>query len=288
MAKTKESPTAVILGGKKKSRGKGKAVKEQDDYLAAVVMNIENLEGEEVLVQAREIADSVERNYFRLGGLLDRIHAESLFQNAGYNDFGDYVADTFGFRRSKALYLVQIYNALIEAEVNWAQAKDLTWCKLRMLAQVIDKKNASKWIKHARGVSVAKLADQIKGVVDKRRDAATTGGTESGRAVGGNGQSAPAEQVEAGSMTSLSFRLFGDQVDVIEAALAKAQEEGDTKSKATALYYICTSYLHDGKVIRVSTKGKSLVDQMRGITPEVALDAFTQAHPKFHVTVTSK
>ncbi len=286
MGKSKESPTVAILGGGRKTKTKKAQAAENTDYIAMVVNSIENLKDEQVLVEAREIADGVERDYFRLGGLLDRIHGDELYVEAGYSDFGDYVADTFGFRRSKALYLVQIYNALVDADVDWKEARDLTWCKLRLIAQVITKKNANKWIKHARKTSVAKLLDHVKQVAEKRRETAADGGggEDGGRGdSGGNGVASPREA----AMATLSFRLHADQQELIASALGKAKEAGDTASDSVALYYICTSFLQDGKVIRV-TGNDDMVKTMKRMKPMEVLNKFTEAHPKFHVTVTEQ
>lgn len=280
----KDSPTVAILGGGRKTKTKKAPASENTDYIAMVVNSIENLKDEQVLVEAREIADGVERDYFRLGGLLDRIHGDELYVEAGYSDFGDYVADTFGFRRSKALYLVQIYNALVEADVDWKEARDLTWCKLRLIAQVITKKNANKWIKHARKTSVAKLMDHVKQVAEKRRETVAAGGgggEDGGR--GGNGVASPREV----AMATLSFRLHADQQALIASALGKAKQAGDTVSDSVALYYICTSFLQDGKVIRV-TGNDDMVKTMKRMKPMEVLNHFTEAHPTFHVTVTEQ
>lgn len=275
MAKeTARSPTATLLGGKKvkgKSRKKGAADTDQN-YLAIVVKEIENMKDEEVLSYARELADGVERDYFKLGGLLERIHAAELYHQQGYQEFGDYVLDTFGFRRSKALHLIQIYNVLVELEIPWDRARDVPWCKLRLLAKsgVMTKKNAEKWLEAAKKVSYTKLADYIKQRLDKLK------------ADGGEGGDAPSTS----EMYRLTFSLHEDQKDTVELALEKAQEDGDTSSKNVALYYICTSFMQDGKVVRV--KAKPLLDQIRKMRPMEVLDMFTEAHPKFHVTVTEK
>ena len=74
---------------------------------------------------------------------------------------------------------------------------------------------------------------------------------------------------------------------MIASALGKAKQAGDTASDSVALYYICTSFLQDGKVIRV-TGNDDMVKTMKRMKPMEVLNKFTEAHPKFHVTVTEQ
>ncbi len=266
MAK-KESPTVAILGGKNKRKTK---TKPKEDYIAVVVKEIEGLKVEEVLNTARELADVAERDNFKLGGLLDRIHDEELYKSAGYEQFEDYVFDTFGFRRSKGLHLIQIYNVLVELEIPWEQARDVQWCKLRLLAKagVMSKKNCEKWLEVARTKSVTELADLIRRVLEKK-----------------NGSDSPSE-TQTSETKTMSFKVHEDQIENIEDALEKAMEQSNTKAKAVGLYYVCTSFLHGGKV--VVKKQSGLVESLRDLGPDDAVKTLAKALPEYHITAVEK
>jgi hypothetical protein len=50
---------------------------------------------------------------------------------------------------------------------------------------------------------------------------------------------------EAAEQTPVTriFKLYPDQNELIDLAIERAQQEGKTKSKSTALYYVCAAYL---------------------------------------------
>ena len=287
-----ESPTMAILGKKDKAPAKSKTTTQAKpkadkpvskkakskkntkpandmagDYLVQVVQSIEKMGAAELMLKAQEMAEGVEKDYFTLGGMLDRIHSEDLFRQKGYEEFGDYVFDVFGFKRSKALFLIQIYNKLIEAEVKWADAKDVQWCKLRLLTQVINKKSAPKWLAAARKVSVTQLAQYIKDYKAKKA-------AEAGEGEGPD---------EPKTTTTMSFKLKADQYDMVNDTIEKVKTEADTKSKEHALFLVCTSFMSGGKPIKVTSKDPVVI--LRAMDVTKAAEALNEAHPNTHVTV---
>ncbi len=83
---------------------------------------------------------------FDLGGLLARIHREKWFVGAGHADFRSYVEQRHGFKLRKALYLVSIYESVIDLGLTWNELKPVGWSKLKELVGVITQDNASQWL----------------------------------------------------------------------------------------------------------------------------------------------
>lgn len=112
------------------------------DPLTTAAHEIENICEAEAHARVADIVETSGFDSFRLGGLLARIHREKWYVGAGHADFRAYVEQRHGFRLRKALYLVSIYESVIELGLGWQELQPVGWSKLKELVGVIDKHNA--------------------------------------------------------------------------------------------------------------------------------------------------
>ena len=118
--------------------------------------------------------------------------------------------------------MIQIYDAIVNSEVKWAQVKHIGWTKLRAIAGVLDKKNADHWI----GVASKHSKKEINELVKKHLVAsceAVAGGTT-------------ATHIK-------TFKFHDDQVKTIDAAIEKAKATSGTSVDSPALELICLDYV---------------------------------------------
>ena len=148
------------------------------DPLTCAAHEIENMSEAEAHMLAAEIAETSDFDAFRLGGLLARIHREKWFVGAGHADFRSYVEQRHGFKLRKALYLVSIYESVIDLGLTWNELKPVGWSKLKELVGVITQDNASQWLATAAAedMTVLKLhalVRETKGEGTQRRVASS-------------------------------------------------------------------------------------------------------------------
>lgn len=209
------------------AQAKTKKKQATDDILINVSVEIENYSKEEAYKAAATLEDDVEFNYFRLGGVLNRINEEGWYADEEFSKFSDFVESEFGVKRAKAMYLIKIYRDLVESEIPWDAVKSLGWSKLKEISSVITKKNVKGWVKKAEGLSVLALAALVK-----QSKAESTGS-------GGDADPAGA----APDVSSMAFKVHSDQKEVITQAVDKAKEEIGTEHSNSALEAICLDYL---------------------------------------------
>lgn len=225
---------------KSAAKSKANAAVAADPIQAAAFM-IENLsdpaKAEELAIQLNE---SVDYNYYQLGGILTKMESEQWFGQVG--EFKGYV-DSIGIGYRKAKYLQRLYTALLSAQVTWEQCAGIGWSKLRELSPVLTARNANKWLALARKLS---HPDLVAAVQKALKDAKAR---ECAKAEGDTGEGDSEETVPAGdSMVTFKVKMFADQKDHLDAAIDKAKQESGTDSTGVALRQIAAEYLSLGDV----------------------------------------
>lgn len=216
---------------KDKATTKKATKKATDDLIVNVAHEVENMDKEAAFAAAESLEQEIEFNYFKLGGVLARIHIEQWYLEEGHEKFPDFIESRFGIRRSKAFHLIGIYNGLVESGVSWEDVKDVGWTKLKELVNVITPKNVKAWVKRANEMTLLQLIDYIK----KQHEKAAKSETGS--------DSVDADESEAPAVTTLTFKVHDDQKDMINQALDKAKVEANTQVQTVALEAICMGYL---------------------------------------------
>jgi hypothetical protein len=111
-----KSETAVI--GKKK-------VEKTGNLILDIAHEVETLTKTKALNEADRLAENIEVNYFKLGGILKLINDNSWFE--GFEAFDDFVEEKYGFASRKARYLISIYENLVTKMIPWEKVSHLGW-----------------------------------------------------------------------------------------------------------------------------------------------------------------
>ncbi len=272
---------AVAKQTKKVSKKTSKAKVKTEDVIVTVAHEVENMTKESAFEAAETLEDSIEFSYFRLGGILARIHTEQWYTEEGFEKFPEFVESRFGIKRSKAFHLIGIYNGLLESGVPWAEVKDVGWSKLKELVNVMTQKNVKGWVKRAKDMTVMQLIAYIK---------------EQNSTDGGKGS-----ETEAKKISSMTFKVHDDQKELINNALDKAKSEAGTEFPAVALEAISMDYLAgNSKPVKETKADKAaeakpekatkdgLKDYMENFTWEEVLGVFEIVWPDVDLMVESE
>ena len=192
----------------------------ETDLISDLVHEIESLEKSDAIARLIELEDAHEQTYFEIGGLLSVMRKEKWFDP--FASLDEWVENNTAMKRSKARALIQIYTAIVEFGVAWAQVQDIGWTKLRAIARVLDKKSAHHWIGVASTHSKKKIIELVKQHL-----------TASGGAVAGGST----------ATRFRSFKLHEDQVENVNAAIEKMKKSSNTPDDLAALAAICLDYV---------------------------------------------
>lgn len=245
-----EQAEAVAVG-KSKKKGSG-------NLIADVAVEMENLSKTKALHLASSLAEDIDTNSFRLGGVLKVIFDHSWFE--GFESFDAFVYERFGFKARKARYLMDIYTHLVDKQIPWEKVKHLGWTKLKDLAEVLTLENVDEWVAKAEQATVLELQAMLKA---KPEGEALEGGKTSSDVV------------------TKKFQLKADQLEVVNAAINKAKAEGGTEFDNVALELICAAYL--GGSIQVAKPDLKAVIKEAGWQP--TLETFSEVYPEIDIDV---
>jgi hypothetical protein len=114
----------------------------------------------------RDLLNDQVLNYFAQGGVLLRMKEQQWL--ADYDSFEELCLREFGFKKSKAYYLMSVYKVLRDHDVSWDEAKSLGWSKLRLICAAAAREDFevngfSTRVERAKSTTVAQLALEIKG-----------------------------------------------------------------------------------------------------------------------------
>jgi len=175
---------------------------------------------------ARTLTAQHEEIYFKLGGVLAKIHEDNMHVVAGFEDTADgfdaYVNENIGgLGKRKAYYLIKIYRHLRQAGITSAQLKAIGWTKARALAKVPVEDLNDEWLEKARTSTRNDLEAEIKTTYVN----AETGGNETIQ------------------RKTYRFTLTGDANTLVEQALTHAKEESGEQDPNGAFEHICSTYV---------------------------------------------
>ncbi len=211
---------ATTAAEKKKTTKK----KATDDLIVNVSHEVENYDKAKAITTVKSLSEDIEFSYFKVGGILNRINEEGWYTEDGFAKFSEFVESTFGIKRTKAMYLINIYNGLLTSGVMWEDVKDVGWSKLKEIVSVLTKKNVKAWVKRANEMTVLQLNAYVK--QHKQGDDAGT-----------------ADDSGVPKVSSMTFKMHDDQKETVIEALDKAKDESKTEHNNVALEAICMDYL---------------------------------------------
>jgi len=257
-----ESPSMALASKKKKATKKAKT---GEDLIVKTAHELENLGREDAYNLVRELSNEVDFSYFKLGGVLSVIQAQGWFHDDGYDNFKAFVEAEFGIHYRKAMYLVAIYNGLVESGVPWDKVSHLGWTKLKELAHIMTPENVDEWVAAAESMSVIQLQEYIK---EKQSGTLETGSEES--------------EAEVEKITTMTFKVHEDQKEIIREAIEKAKLEAGTEFDTVALEAICMNYINSGANVAAKV---SVKDVMEKAGWQEVLTIFEQIWPDINVSV---
>lgn len=223
-----------------------------------IAVEIESLTKTKALNQAEKLAEDIDTNYFKLGGVLKLIFKEQWYE--GFPSFGAFIGEKFGFGQRKADYLISIYTNLVDKQIPWEKVSHLGWTKLKDLAGILTLANLDEWVAKATPVTVAELQALIK----------ASNGTDAGGTT--------SEKTTADSVV-MKFKLHNDQASDVQSALAKAKGELGTDFDNVALAGICSGYLANANGVAGAISASELPKLFASMGYQDVLKAFETAFP---------
>jgi hypothetical protein len=206
----------------------------------------------EIRQEVLDLKNQVGDNYWLLAEKLKAVYDKDLFRNWGFETWKDYVDSELAFELRKAQYLVQIHGWIEKmppAIQEWMH--ELGWTKCRMLLHVVNTENATEWKNRVEGKTVAEISEILKG------------GGEGGGSGGGEGGKDGDSMIEPSK--KYTFGMKGNQISVVDMAIARAQELGDTDKPSNALALICSDYLAATGTVLTFNDYLSLLEKTLGL-----------------------
>lgn len=233
-------------------------VKATGNLIADTAADVEKLTKTKALKEADVLAENIEANYFRLGGVLALIKAQTWFD--GYESFAFYVFEKFGFKERKADYLIRIYDNLVTKQIPWEKVSILGWTKLKDLTDILTVDNVDEWVAKASTLTVLELQAAI--AAKPAEDGGKTTNASDG-------------------IEKMVFKFKSDQKTTVDAALNKAKAEGGTEHDTVAIEMICANFLSGGTLTNSSKPTMDVVLNTFGF--EELLNAVSQRYPEFDI-----
>ena len=251
----------VVKAGKQAAKSKtaqvATKVADSNDLLLKTAYDLESLDKAKAFELAESLIENAGFDDFRLGGVLAVIQANSWLE--GYESFKALIQDKFNLKYRKAMYLIEIYHSLVTKQIPWEKVKDLGWTKLQLIHKVLTLENLEDWVAKAKVLTAVQLDDLVKGKADGKPKVTS-------------------------DISTLTFKVHGDQKDTIRNALDKAKAEVNTEFDSVALETICVGYL-GGSISAASIPQASLKDVMAAHSMEEVLAAFEVQFPGVDLTV---
>ena len=236
------------------------------DLIVETAKEIGALDKETAFEIVPSLIESVDFSYFKLGGVLHAIQ-ENDWWTGDSPTFRSFIEDNFGIHYRKAMYLVKIYDGLVEAEIPWHKVSGLGWTKLKELADILTQENVDEWVAIAAGMTTLNLIAAVKAYKLAQAGGLTTDGTT---------------DPDTSGVSTITFKVHPDQKETIKEAVDQAMEDSDTEFKGVALEAICMNFLAGGST-KDAPKPLSLQGTMEKYSAEQVLEAFEAIWPEINV-----
>lgn len=196
-----------------------------DSPLTKVAQEIESLTDQtEIEAEIKKIDDEAGMADYRKGGLLSRLAEVGDFGE--HETFRDYIFANYGLKYRKAMYLMQIYTALTEANIPYEAVQGIGWTKLKDLTQILTADNVDEWVAKAKIMNVPSLQESIKQYLAEDGEDDTS-----------------SKPKPAATMKSKTFKFAEEQLETVDMALDKAKKASGTDNDSSALQYALLDYL---------------------------------------------
>jgi len=229
------------------------------NLIVDIAHEVEAMSKVKALIEADRLAENIQVNYFKLGGLLKLIKENSWFE--GFSTFDDFVLERFGFAARKAQYLMDIYYNLVTKLIPWAKVSGLGWTKLRYLAKALTTENVDNWVAKAETLTVADLQKLLK--VPESAGVTTHATTD--------------------DVVTVKLNLKPDQAEIFNHAVAKAKGELKTHFDTVAVENIMAGYVGGLSSVPITTA--SIDDFIHAVGLEKLLTRIAELYPQLDITV---
>ena len=229
--------------------------------LQLIAEEIKSLEYEQAAVNLSNLIESEGLNDFRLGGILALYQLNSEWWD-GAETFKAFVnsGTVIPLHYRKVMYLIKIYNCLVDNNIPWETVKSIGWTKLRELVNVLTAENVADWVGKAEVLTTLQLQDAVKAYLKAQKGEGEDDGVTS-------------------DVTTMTFKLHEDQKEQVRMALDKAKAELNTEVDTVALEGICTSFL-GGTFAIDAVPSSNLTDTLIYSGEEAVIEAINIAYPE--------
>jgi len=241
------------------------------DIIIQTAKEVGDLNKETAFALVPSMMESVDYSYFKLGAVLSTIQDNGWWEDEAPK-FKDFIQDSFGLHYRKAMYLIGIYNGLVEANIPWSKVSGLGWTKLKEISFIqsdgspfLNPDNVDEWVEKAKSMTTLNLQAAVK--------AAKNGGLNA------DGTTDP----DSEGVSTITFKVHPDQKETIKQALSQTMEEIDTEFNGVALEALCLNYLAGGSTKKVPTP--SLASIMEKSSVESVFEAIEAVFPELNITV---
>ena len=236
------------------------------DVIVQTAKEIGALDKQTAFAIIPSLMESVDFSYFKLGGVLSAIQENNWWADTGYGKFSDFIPGEFGLQYRKAMYLIEIYDGLVEADIPWSKVSGIGWTKLKELAKILTTENVDYWVERANNLSTLNLIEEVKAY--------------KANGLSADGTTAP----DSTGVSTITFKVHPDQKESILQAIEQALEEANTEFKGVALEAICLNYLAGGSTKK--TPAPSLMSLMEKTSLESVFETFEAVFPDVDIEVT--
>lgn len=160
-----------VGGGNYNMRDVTTSKEEQEDFVPdtqpILVVEEEELQmsTDDLRKKVIEIKDHIEGEYTELCRLLWFVNKKRHYEAWGFSTFKEYVAQEVVFKRSKAMYLIQIWENLYHKQADktvYDRVMKVGWSKAKELVHVVNAENCDHWVEKASHLSVEDLTQEVK------------------------------------------------------------------------------------------------------------------------------
>jgi hypothetical protein len=235
------------------------------NLIADTAAEVESLTKAKALSMVAGLADNIDSNCFKLGGVLKVIKDNNWWADKSvgkFKSFDSYVFERFGFHSSKAYYLMSLYTNLVTKQIPWSKVEFLGWAKLRLIASIITLENLDEWVAKASSLTYTELCEVVKAKPADHTGVKTTD-----------------------EMETIKFKLHKDQAETVRHALAKIKGEMQTDTDTVALENMAALIL-GGKSGPAVITPEQLKAAIAKEGYEATLIAFGEVYPEIDVAVT--
>jgi len=210
MAKSK-SKTEV----KTETKAKGKVAQKAATLVRKKILDAQKAKESSALVLAELLSEAYHKEYFI---------------QWGFDEWPDYCDQELDVHYRKAMYMVDIWDKLVEFDLDPKEAAKLGWTKMKEISSIITKRNAEGLMQKAGEMSSREFTEKV---VKKVRQAR---GTD-----------------RKPITTSMKLVLNEDEASVILEAIKEAKKLTESDNDVVALEMICQDWMEDKGAVPEAT-----------------------------------